>query len=89
MAQDLMKISIESFRLQIYKINSKVLVSLLKRCEEIKCDMRNRMSLPQLKDINRKQTIIQAELQRRKYLNKKNWQEMERMLQRQYFRKLK
>ena len=69
MAQDLFSISLESFDLQIYKIPSKTLVGLIKEIYELKHTAGKYWSIEKIKDIERKETRIMKELQRRGYLN--------------------
>jgi hypothetical protein len=64
MAQKLIDVSIESFRLQVYKIPSKNLVKLIEQIYEIK---RSTNGYLYANDLERKETIIEGELMRRKY----------------------
>jgi hypothetical protein len=65
MAQKLTEVSIESFRLQVYKITSKNLVKLIEQIYEIK---RSSNGYLFANDLERKESIIEGELMRRKYL---------------------
>jgi len=80
MAQDLFNMSIEMFRLQLYKIGSRTLVSLIKQIYELKWSQGQKWSQEKINDIERKETIIMAELNRRKELNKNNMHEYQEMI---------
>ena len=71
MAQDLRKISIELFQLQLYKIPSSQLNGLMVQIQKLRAEYGHVMSDDEVKDILRKETKIQAELTRRGLINKK------------------
>lgn len=68
MAQDLKKISVESFRVQIYKVPTDQLERLREQIYEIK---RSSIGNYLVDDLERKETIIIAEMMRRGYLKHK------------------
>lgn len=68
MAQDLARISLESFKLQLHKIASKELERLREQIYEIK---RSSLGYLLMYDLERKETAIIAEMMRRDYLNHK------------------
>jgi hypothetical protein len=72
MSQDLIKISPEQFELQIYKISSRNLISLLRELIEYKWDYGKHFSQSEIEDIERKDSIIQKELMRRGLVTKEN-----------------
>lgn len=73
MAQDLIAISIESFIMQIAVMDSKALVVLSKQIREHLHRNGDKMPMDIICNLERKDTKIQKELIRRKYLTKKDW----------------
>ena len=73
MAQDLSNISIEAFTMQIAIMSSKSLVSLSKSIRDHLHKSCDKMHIDAICDMERKDTKIQKELLRRKYLTKKDF----------------
>lgn len=73
MAQDLMKISVESFGLMLYNIPTSQLKSLLKQIYELKWSKGKDFSIEQTCDLERKESLINSELMERKYLTQKEY----------------
>lgn len=72
MSQDLNKISPEAFELQLYKIPTGNLIQLYKELLQFKWDFCKDFSHDKICDIERKDSMIQKELMRRKILTKAN-----------------
>lgn len=73
MSQDLLKISVEAFEVQLFKIPSDQLVGLLKNIYELKWEKGKNWPDDIIADIERKETKINRELMRRKHLTKKEY----------------
>lgn len=73
MAQNLLEISQEAFRLQLYRIPSKNLVKLLEEIYKFKWENGKDFNDETIMDIERKETKINAELMRRGYLKSKDY----------------
>ena len=75
MSQNLLTISQSDFERELPRISTSGLVSLLKNVYEFKWEKGKRFSVEQMIDIERKETKINAELMRRKYLGQKDYKE--------------
>ncbi len=75
MAQNLLEISQAAFELQLHKIPTKQLVKLLEGIYNYKWDSGKNWDLETVKNLERKETKINAELMRRGYLNKKEYKD--------------
>lgn len=70
MAQDIRETSIMQLRLQVYKLHVEQIKRLIQAIYDYKRNMRTVMTGDVL-DLERKETILEAELSRRGYLNPK------------------
>jgi len=75
LAQDLLKITPEALELQLYKIPAKNLVKMIEDIYEYKWTHGKFFTVDRMKDIEKKETKILAELQRRNYFTKKENQQ--------------
>lgn len=87
MAQDLMKMSVEYFRLVSYKISTSQLKSLIKQIYDLKWSEGNNFSFQDTCDLERKETIINQILMERGYLNKSIYDEYFGFLKKINFKK--
>lgn len=72
MAQDLRKISYESFIIQLHKIPSKQLLDITRQIKELMAEYGNTLSISEGEDLIRKETSVQRELIMRKWYKKKD-----------------
>lgn len=72
MAQSILDVPIDSLRRQVASISGPNLRNLIRGIYELKYTIRDGFSDTQVLDLERKESIIQAEMQRRGYLGKKD-----------------
>jgi len=87
LTQNILTVDVERFREQVHKVGTKTLLNLFTTLMDLKWEAKNRVSDDQVLDIARKESIIQGELQRRGYINKRNKQEFEEWYKKINFRK--
>ena len=75
MAESILDIPIDSFRRQVRQISGPNLKGLIRGIYDLKYTVRDGILDSQILDLERKETIIQAEMMRRGYLTKKEAQE--------------
>ena len=75
MAQDLRTISQEAFKMQLFKFSNKQLLELLENIYQLKTTYGNVMNTDEVQDIERKETKINAEMMRRGFLKKSDYED--------------
>ena len=75
MAQDLRTISQEAFKIQLFKLSNKQLLELLESIYGLKTSYGHVMRDDEVQDIERKETKINAELMRRGFLKKSDYED--------------
>ena len=75
MSKSLLTVSLEDFQVQVYKITTKNLVSLLEGIVQVKWEYGKTFTDEQICDIERKHSKIEHELIRREYLGKADRQQ--------------
>ena len=80
MAQSILDVSLEDFVKELPKIDWQNLKSLLRGIYMIKWERGKTLGAEQIMDLERKETKIWAELQRRNILIKKNYEDFHRWL---------
>ena len=75
MAQDLLKISVEAFELQLPRLHIDVLKNLLRGIYELKWEKGKNWPDDIIMDIERKETKINRELMRRGFLKSKDYED--------------
>lgn len=75
MAQSILDVPVDSLRRQVLQISSQNLRGLIRGIYDLKYTMRDSVSDAQILDLERKESIIQKEMQRRGFLGKKEAQE--------------
>jgi hypothetical protein len=73
MAQDLKSISQEAFKMQLFKLSNKQLVNLLESIYKLKTEYGHIMNNDEIIDLERKETKLNAELMRRGFLKKSDY----------------
>lgn len=75
MAQSILDVPVDSLRRQVLQISNQNLRGLIRGIYDLKYTIRDKVSDAQILDLERKESIIQGEMQRRGFLGKKDAQE--------------